>query len=164
MSTEDSAPAPIIDHPNRDKAASKTTRVVVIVLLLISCVLIGIVTFGGWSVLQGLAVVSIGWIVIYLVFAYYVARWNRGVLPVVAALAILMLIFAALAVPSWFDRNTAGYAQASIDSNVLGTICAILVPVQALLVIAAMQGFAQAWNVEVERWDRDEHEPLAAGA
>ena len=27
----------------------------------------------------------------------------------------------------------------------------LLVPVQALLVVAAMQGFRQAWNVEVER-------------
>ena len=99
---------------------------------------------------------------IYLVFAFYVLRWNRGVLPVVAALAIIMLIFAAIAVPSWFDRDAAAYAQPSIDSNVLGTICAILVPVQALLVLAAMQAFSQAWNVEVERWSGDGPEPLAA--
>ena len=32
--------------------------------------------------------------------AFLVARWNRGVLPVAAALAIIMLIFAAIAGPA----------------------------------------------------------------
>ena len=41
--------------------------------------------------------------------AFFVARWNRGVLPVAAALAIIMLIFAAVAGPGWFDRDKAGF-------------------------------------------------------
>ena len=33
----------------------------------------------------------------------------------------------------------------------IGLLCAILVPLQLLLVAFAMRGFQQAWNVEVER-------------
>jgi hypothetical protein len=83
--------------------------------------------------------------------AYYVARWNRGVLPVAAALAILLAIFAAVAVPGWFDRNAAGFRQPAIDADVLGLVTAIIIPVQVLLIGFAMRGFNQAWNVEVER-------------
>lgn len=155
---------PIIEHPNRDKASSKSTRVVVTVLLLVSAALIAIVTIGGWDVLQGVVLVSLGWVLLYVMFAYYVMRWNRGVLPVIAALAIIMLIFAAIAVPSWFDRDAVGYTQPSLDADVLGTISAILVPVQALLLIAAMHGFRQEWNVEVEHWPDEEGEALPAGA
>ena len=36
-----------ITHPNRDKASSKSTRVVISILLVISAVLIAIVLFGG---------------------------------------------------------------------------------------------------------------------
>jgi len=34
---------------------------------------------------------------------------------------------------------------------VLGIVTAVIIPVQALLIIFSMQGFLQAWNVEVER-------------
>ncbi|HVP03960.1 MAG TPA: hypothetical protein VMT10_15435 [Solirubrobacteraceae bacterium] len=155
---------PIIEHPNRDKPESKTTRVVIAILLVVSAALIAIVTFGGWSALQGVAFVSIVWIVLYLLFAWYIVRWNRGVLPVVAALAMIMLIFAAIAVPSWFSRDAPAYAQTSIDANVLGTITALLVPVQALLLVAALYGFRQEWNVEVEHWPEDEGEDFALPA
>ena len=156
----------IIEHPNREKSSSKTTRVVVAILLVVSAALIAIVTFGGWSALQGVVFINIGWILLYLLFAYYVMRWNRGVLPVVAALAIIMLIFAAIAVPSWFSRDAVGYAQPALDANLLGTIAAILVPVQAVLLVAAMYGFRQEWNVEVERWPDEEGDDyvLPAGA
>jgi hypothetical protein len=83
--------------------------------------------------------------------AFLVARWNRGVLPVAAALAIVMLIFAAIAGPQWFERDKVGFADPSIDAGTLGLVTLLLVPVQALLIVAAMQGFRQAWNVEVER-------------
>ena len=59
MAPAEQAVAPIIDHPNRDKTSSRTSRVVVVVLLLVSAVLIGIVTFGGWDVLQGMKFISI---------------------------------------------------------------------------------------------------------
>jgi hypothetical protein len=72
----------VLVHPNRDKPESKATRAVVILLLVTSAALILIVTIGGWSELQGMEIVSIGYAILYLVMAYFVGKWNRGVLPV----------------------------------------------------------------------------------
>jgi hypothetical protein len=141
----------IIEHPNRDKATSKATKAVVLLLLLVSVALMLIVTIGGWDALQGAKPVQIAYILIYLIMAFYVARWNRGVLPVAAALAILLLIFAAVAVPGWLDRDETGFAQPTIDSGVLAIVTALIIPVQILLIGFAMRAFNQAWNVEVER-------------
>ena len=113
---------PIIEHPNRDKASSKTTRAVVVVLLLISAALILVITLGGWEVIQGLTLICLAWVVLYVVLAYYVSRWNRGVLPLVAALAIIMAIFALIAVPQWFDRDAFGFEQPALDANIVGTL------------------------------------------
>jgi hypothetical protein len=140
-----------IEHPNREKTASKGTRAVVIFLLLVSAALVLIVTIGGWSALQGAKAVQVAYIVLYLVMAFYVARWKRGVLPVVAALAIILLIFAAVASPAWFDRDKTGFHDPALDSGLLGLITLLIVPVQLLLIAFAMRGFAQEWNVEVER-------------
>jgi len=142
---------PVIEHPNRRRAASKVTKVLIVLLLLVSAVLTAIVTIGGWDVLQGAKVLQVAYIVLYVLMAFLVARWNRGVLPVAAALAIVMLIFAAIAGPQWFERDKVGFADPSIDAGTLGLVTLLLVPVQALLIVAAMQGFRQAWNVEVER-------------
>lgn len=141
----------VIEHPNRDKASSKATKATVILLLLASVALILVVTIGGWDALEGAKPVQIAYMLIYLVMAYYVGKWNRGVLPVIAALAIILAIFAAVATPEWFDRTKDGFTSPSLDENVLGTITAILVPLQILVIAFAMRGFAQAWNVEVER-------------
>jgi FtsH-binding integral membrane protein len=151
-----------IEHPNRDKAASKATKAVVILLLLVSAVLVTIVTVGGWDALEGAKPVQIAYILIYLLIAFYVARWNRGVLPVAAALAIVLLIFAAVSAPSWFDRDRTGFADPALDAGLLGLITVLIVPVQVLLIAFAMRGFSQEWNVEVER--RVEPPPRAAAA
>jgi TRAP-type C4-dicarboxylate transport system permease small subunit len=150
---------PVIEHPNRRKLASKVTKVVVVLLLLVSAALILIVTIGGWDYLQGAKVLQIAYIALYVVMAFLVARWNRGVLPVAAALAIVMLIFAAIAGPQWFERDKEGFAQPGLDAGVLGLVTLLIVPVQALLILASMQAFRQAWNVEVER--RPETPPRA---
>jgi FtsH-binding integral membrane protein len=141
----------IIEHPNREKAESKMTKATVILLLLGSAALIAIVTIGGWSEESGAQPISIAFAIIFLVMAYYVARWNRGVLPVAAALAIIMAIFAAVSINGWFDRTDSGYADSTIPAGLLGTLTAIIVPVQILLIAFSMRGFQQAWNVEVER-------------
>jgi hypothetical protein len=141
----------VIEHPNRRKATSKVTKVLVVLLLLISAALILIVTIGGWDKLEGAKALQIAYIALYLLMAVLVARWNRGVLPVAAALAIIMLIFAAIAGPAWFERDKEGFADPALDPSVLGLVTLLLVPVQALLILAAMSGFRQAWNVEVER-------------
>ena len=140
-----------IEHPNRAKAASRATKATVILLLLVSAVLVLVVTVGGWDALQGAKALQIAYVVLYLVIAFYVARWNRGVLPIAAALAIILAIFAAIAGPQWFDRDKPGFDDPVLDSGLLGLVTLIIVPVQLLLIAFAMRGFAQEWNVEVER-------------
>jgi lysylphosphatidylglycerol synthetase-like protein (DUF2156 family) len=140
----------VLAHPNRDKAESKATRAIVILLLLVSAGLILVVTAGGWSKLQGAQIISIAYIIIYAVMAFYVARWNRGVLPVAAGLAILFAVIAAVAGPAWFDRDKTGFEDPALDPGILGLLTLIIVPVQLLLIAFAMRGFQQQWNVEVE--------------
>ena len=144
-------PGVIITHPNRDKPVVQGTRATVVLLLLASAGLLLINTIGGWSVLQSAQVITIGYIVVYLTLAFFAARWNRGVLPVAAALAVLLAIFALVAGPSWFARDKTGFAQPAINSGMLGVLTLMLVPLQMLLVAFAMRGFNQGWNVERER-------------
>jgi hypothetical protein len=144
-------PRVIIEHPNRKKASSKLTRAIVVVLLLASAGLMAIVTLGGWDALEGAKALQIAYIVLYVVVAFFVLRWSRGVLPVAAALATVLLIFAAVSAPEWFDRDKAGFADPALDESILGLLTALLVPVQLLLIAFAMSGFRQAWNVEVEQ-------------
>lgn len=156
-------PGYVVVYPNREKAASKMMKAAVALILLASVGLMLIITIGGWSKLQGLKPVNLIWCVIYVIIAFYVfSRWARGLLPIAAALAILLLILAVIAGTgvagtSWFDRNHAGFAAPhtlfggrGLDPNILGVLTVILVPVQAVLILFAMRAFAQAWNVEVE--------------
>jgi hypothetical protein len=140
-------------RPNREKSETKTTRFIVAFVLLVSAGLVVVITLGGWTRLEGasVGVASLIWAGLYVLFALLVLRWNRGVLPVAAALAIVMLIFAAIAGPAWFERDKEGLADPALDASLLGLVTLLLVPVQALLIVAAMQGFRQAWNIEVER-------------
>ncbi len=155
-------PGYTIDYPNRHKPASHATKAVVIVLLLVSAGLMLIITLGGWSKLQGLKPVNFAWAILYVIMAFYIARWNRGLLPLAAALAILLLILAViagtgLAGTSWFDRNNPGFGAPEtifgghgLGPDTLGLCTLLLIPIQILLIIFAMIGFAQGWNVEVE--------------
>ena len=140
-----------ITHPNRDKPIVQATRATVVLLLLVSAALVLIVTIGGWNTLEGAIPVQIAYIVIYLTMAFFAARWNRGVLPVAAALAVLLGIFALVAGPAWFARDKAGFAQPPLSSGLLGLLTLLILPVQMLLVAFAMRGFNQGWNVELER-------------
>ncbi len=140
-----------IEHPNRAKTASKATRATVVVLLLASALIMIVITIGAWDVLVGAKGVQVLYILLYLGIAYLVARWSRGVLPVAAALAIVLLIFAAVSVPGWFARDKPGFDDPALASDVVGILTALLIPLQLLLIGFAMRGFQQAWNVEVER-------------
>jgi protein-S-isoprenylcysteine O-methyltransferase Ste14 len=91
-----------------------------------------------------------------------VCRWNRGVLPVAAALAILFAVVAAVAGPAWFERDKAGFEDPALEPSILGLLTIIIVPVQLLLIAFAMRGFQQQWNVEVEV-PRDEAERRRRG-
>jgi hypothetical protein len=86
--------------------------------------------------------------VVYLLFAFYVTRWNRGVLPVSSALAVILIIFAAVAAPAWFSRDKDGFDSPALSESLLGLVTLVLIPVQALLIAFAMRGFRQQWNVE----------------
>jgi hypothetical protein len=140
-----------IEHPNRRKAASQLARLVVIVLLIASAAVVLIVSIGGWDTIEGAKPLQVGFIVVYVVMALFVARWSRGVLPMIAALAVILGIFGAVAAPAWFDRDQDGFTDPAIASSVLGLLCSVLVLLQVALVLSAMVGFRQKWNVEVER-------------
>src|SRR5829696_3541324 len=145
-----------IEHPNRKKASSKVTRLIVVLLLLVSAGLLAIITWGGWDTLEGAKPLQIAYIVLYLLMAFFVLRWSRGVLPVTSALAIIMLIFAAVSAPQWFDRDKSGFTNPALDVSIIGLLTALMVPLQILLIAFAMSGFRQAWNVEVEHGPDDE--------
>jgi hypothetical protein len=156
-------PGYAVVYPNREKASSKTVKAIVVLIMLVSVGLMLIVTFGGWSKLQGMKPVNFVWCIAYLIMAYYImTRWARGLLPITAGLAILLLIMAVIAGTgaagtSWFDRSHAGFAAAQslfggggLSPNALGLFTLLIAPVQVLLIFFAMLGFSQSWNVEVE--------------
>jgi hypothetical protein len=156
-------PGYMVVYPNREKATSKSTKLIVVLILLASVGLMLIVTFGGWSKLQGMKLINLLWCAVYLIIAFYIwVRWARGLLPIAAAMGILLLIIAVIAGSgltgtSWFDRNSFGFSAPhalfggkGLDPDFLGLITLLLAPVQALLIFFSMMGFAQGWNVEVE--------------
>ena len=135
-------------HPNREKRESKSTRAIVTFLLLASAAMVLIIGLGGWDKLQGAKAVPIAYALIFLVFAFYVWHWNRGVLPVASALAIILIIFAAVAAPAWFARDKEGFDSPALPESLLGLLTLLLIPLEALLIAFAMRGFRQQWNVE----------------
>ena len=159
----------VIEHPNREKAGSKATKAIVVLLLLVSAGLVLVVTVGGWDTLEGAKAVQIAFIVLYVLFAFLIARWNRGLLPVTAAFSVILLIFAAVSFGAWFDRDKDGFSDPTLDEDILGLLSLLLVPIQILLIAFGMRGFQQGSNVEVERSrdDRGERgggEPAPAAA
>jgi hypothetical protein len=137
-----------IHHPNRDKPESKATKAAITLLLLVSAGLTAVITFGGWDALQGAEMGAIAYIIIYAVMAYYVTRWNRGVLPVASALSVILIIFCAVAAPAWFARDKDGFDSPALPESLLGLLTLSLIPVALLLIVFAMRGFQQHWNVE----------------
>jgi hypothetical protein len=140
-------------RPNREKAECKTMKALIAFVLLISAGLLIVVTLGGWDRLLGASVgaMSLIWALLYIVFAFLILRWNRGVLPVAAALAVILAIFAAIAAPDWFARSKEGLESPALPEDLLGTLTVIIVPVQLILIVVAMIGFNQEWHVEEER-------------
>ena len=149
-------PGYAVVYPNREKAASKTTKGIVVLIMLIDVALMLILIVGGWSKLQGLKPVDFVWCAAFLIMAFYIAkRWARGLLPITSGLALLLLIAIVIAGTgaagvSWFDRNSSGFASAGLPADFLGLITVLLIPVQVLLIFFSMLAFAQGWNIEVE--------------
>jgi small-conductance mechanosensitive channel len=122
-------------RPNRDKPASVTTKWVIVLLLLITAVLAAIITVGGWAVLQGGSGMG----------------WRRGILPLAAALSMILAIFCAVGADSWFARDKTGFDEAALSSSVVGVLVLVLMVVQLVVIVAALYGFNQGWNIEEER-------------
>lgn len=172
-------PGYAVIHPNREKALCKLTRLLVVLVLLISIGLMLIITIGGWSLLEGLKPINFIWCALYLVIAVYVFRWARGLLPIAAALAILLLIVAVIAGTgiagtSWFDRSHHGFGASQsllggkgLSADLLGTVTVLMIPAEVLLILIAMIGFAQGWNVETEVTEEEARrrgiKPIARG-
>ncbi len=141
-------------RPNREKASANTTRAVMVLLLLATAGLCLLVTIGGFSLLEGgvgMAFVCFIYVALYVVFAWRTARWSRGVLPVSAAFSILLLIFAAVAAPSWFARDKSGFDEALLPDPLIGTLLLLMIPLQVIVIAVAMIAFNQDWHVEEER-------------
>ena len=137
-----------VRRPNREKPESRQAKAIVIFLLVVSAALVLLITVGGWDKLEGAKLVPPAYVAIYLIFAFYVSRWNRGVLPVTSALAIILIIFAAVATPAWLERDKDGFDDPALPSSLLGVLTLLLIPLQAILIAFAMRAFRQQWNVE----------------
>ena len=137
-------------HPNRDKGESKATKAATTLLLIVSAALILIVLIGGWTQLQGMQIVAVAYVLIYALMAYLVNKWNRGVLPVAAGMAILITVVAAVAGPAWFARDKEGFVDPALEPSILGMLTLILIPVSILLIAFSLRGLQQQWNVEIE--------------
>jgi hypothetical protein len=147
-------------RPNREKPESNSARVLVVFLLLVTAALMFVIIIGGWTRLEGVKPLTVLYALLYVLFAFLVARWNRGVLPVASALSIILAIFGGIAAPAWFDRAKDGLSNPALPPDLLGLLCLLLVPLQVILIAVAMVAFNQNWHVEEERPIGDEIPPV----
>jgi hypothetical protein len=167
MAVGEARPGYELWRPNREKTESVTMKFIVILLLLATAGVCALITFGGFSLLQGgagMGFICIVYTGLYVMFAFFVARWNRGVLPMAAALSVLLIIFAAVAAPSWFARDKSGFDEATLPVDLIGLLVVILIPLQVVVIAVSMIGFNQEWHVEEERPIGGHSEDYGAGA
>jgi hypothetical protein len=141
-------------RPNREKASSVSTKFVVVLLLAATAVIAAVITIGGWSLLKGgsgMGIVCMIYAILYAFFAFLVARWSRGILPVTAALSMILAIFCAVGAESWFNRDRAGFDEAALSSSLIGVLVIVLGLLQIVLIAASLYAFNQEWHVEEER-------------
>jgi hypothetical protein len=131
-----------------------TTKWLTVLLLLVTACLAGLITVGGWDVMQGghgMGIVCAVYAILYFIFAFLVSRWRRGILPLAAALSMILAIFCAVGADSWFARDKSGFTEALFPSSVVGVLVIVLAVVQLVVIVVALYGFNQGWNVEEER-------------
>jgi hypothetical protein len=141
-------------HPNREKAEVITTRVVVVLLMAATSAIAALITITGFSLLSGgggMAIVCFVWAALYALFAFLAARWSRGVLPITAAFSMILAIFCAVGIDSWFARDKSGFDEALLPSSLIGLLVIVLVLLQLALIVLTLYGFNQDWHVEEER-------------
>jgi hypothetical protein len=131
-----------------------TTRVVIVLLMAATAAIAALVTVTGFSLLSGgggMGIVCLVWAVLYALFAFLTARWSRGVLPISAAFSMILAIFCAVGIDSWFARDKAGFDEALLPSSLIGLLVIVLVLLQLALIALTLYGFSQDWHVEEER-------------
>jgi len=141
-------------RPNREKSSSATMKWLIVLLLLATALLAALITVGGWSVMKGgsgMGIVCAIYALLYLLFAYRVARWSRGVLPLAAALSMILAILCAVGAESWFEREKSGFTEPLLSSSLVGVLVIVLGLLQIVVIAAALYGFNQNWHVEEER-------------
>jgi hypothetical protein len=141
-------------RPNREKAESITTKFVLVLLLAATSAIAALVTIAGFSLItggSGMGVICLIYALLYAFFAFLVFRWSRGILPVVAALSMILAIFCATGADSWFARDKAGFEKALIPTPLIGTLVIVLVILQLVTIAVALYAFNQNWHVEEER-------------
>jgi len=141
-------------RPNREKAEAITTKFVLVFLLLATAAISGLVTIAGFSLMtggSGMGVICLIFALLYAFFAFLVARWNRGILPVAAALSTILAIFCATGADSWFARDKPGFEDALIPVPLIGLLVLILLILQLITIGVALYAFNQNWHVEEER-------------
>jgi hypothetical protein len=141
-------------RPNREKAQSVTTKFVLVLLLAATAAVAALVAITGFSLMTGgggMAIACLIYAALYAFFAFLVWRWSRGILPVAASLSMILAIFCAVGVDSWFARDKAGFDEGLISSSLIGLLVVILGLLQLVLIAACFYGFSQNWHVEEER-------------
>jgi hypothetical protein len=141
-------------RPNREKTESITTKFVLVLLLAATSALAFLVTITGFSLMTGgggMGIVCLIYAALYAFFAFLVLRWNRGILPVAAALSMILAIFCATGADSWFARDKNGFDEGLLPSPLIGLLVVILAILQLFLIAVALYAFNQNWHVEEER-------------
>jgi hypothetical protein len=141
-------------RPNREKAESITTKFVLVLLLAATSAIAALVTITGFSLMtggSGMGIICLIYALLYAFFAFLVFRWSRGILPVAAALSMILAIFCAVGADSWFARDKAGFEDALISTSLIGLLVVILAILQLILIAVSLYGFNQNWHVEEER-------------
>jgi uncharacterized membrane protein len=141
-------------RPNREKAESVTTKFVLVLLLAATAAIAGLITVTGFSLMtggSGMGLVCAIFAILYAFFAFLVIRWNRGILPVVAALSMILAIFCAAGADSWFARDKSGFSDALIPVSLIGLLVVVLALLQLVVIAVALYAFNQNWHVEEER-------------
>ncbi|HKT83739.1 MAG TPA: hypothetical protein VJQ84_07870 [Solirubrobacterales bacterium] len=141
-------------RPNREKAKSVTTKFVLALLLAATTAIAALITITGFSLMiggSGMSIICLIYVILYAFFTFLVLRWNRGILPVVAALSTILAIFCATGADSWFARDKSGFDEGPIGSSMIGVLVIVLLLLQLVVVAVSLYAFNQNWHVEEER-------------
>jgi hypothetical protein len=141
-------------RPNREKAEAITTKFVLSLLLAATAIVAALITITGFSLMiggSGMAIICLVYALLYAFFTFLVLRWNRGILPVAAALSTILAILCATGADSWFARDKSGFDSGLLSSSAIGLLVIVLLLLQIVVVAVCLYAFNQNWHVEEER-------------